>query len=99
MVVLVANDISSANDLSQREDSENLDSSDKELDGVVLGVSLNLVQVVLWSLERVKTKSFEGLKDSLELRTSRRCKTFLNVYLLSELSNDLRPENSLGDKG
>lgn len=99
MVVLVANDISSANNLTKRENSQNLDSSNKELDRVLLGVGLDQVNVVSWSLEGVHTEGLESLNNSLELGTGRRSKTFLNVNLLSKLSNDLGPEDGLGDEG
>lgn len=97
VVVLVSNNMSSANDLTQGEDTNNLDSSDKELDRVLLGVGLESLNVVSWSLESVKATSLEGLENSLELSTRRRSKSFLNVNLLSKLSNNLGPEDSLGD--
>lgn len=97
--MLVANDLSAANDLTQREQSQNLDGTDEELDRVLLGVGLHSLDVVCWALESVKTKGLEGLKDGLELGTSRGSKALLEVDLLAELGNNLGPENGLGDKG
>ena len=99
LVVPVANNLSSANDLAEREKTENLDGTNQELDGVVARVSLDGLNVVLGSLEGVQAKGLEGLEDGLELRAGRGGKALLDVDLLAELGNNLRPENGLRNKG
>ena len=96
--MLVANNLSSANNLTQRENSKNLNSSNKELDGVFLGVSLEKIEVVSWSLERIQAEGLESLKNSLELSSGRRSKTFLDVDLLSKLNYNLGPKDRLRNK-
>ncbi len=99
LVVPVANNLSSANDLAEREKTENLDGTNQELDRVVARVSLDGLNVVLGSLEGVQAKGLEGLEDGLKLRAGRGGKALLDVDLLAELGNNLRPENGLRNKG
>lgn len=96
--MLISNNFPSTDNLTQGEDSKDLYGSNKELNRVLLGVSLQKVNVVFWLLESVKTKSLEGLQNRLKLRTSRRCEAFLDVNLLCKFNNNLRPENGLGNK-
>lgn len=88
---LVANDVSSANDLTEGEETENLDTVGSVSESISLGDRLSGVNDLL-GLESERLKGVEQvLVDRLELRNRRGSKALLEVDLLSKLTGDLGP--------
>lgn len=94
---LVTNEVSSANNLTEGEETENLDTVGGVLEDIVLGDGLSTVNDLLGfegvGLDRVE----DGLVHGLELGDSGGSKALLEVDLLSELTSDLGPVDSMVD--
>lgn len=95
---LVANDVSSADNLTEGEETEDLDTVGSVSESVSLGDGLSAVNDLL-GLEGVRLDGVEQvLVDRLELRKRGGSKALLEVDLLSELTGDLGPvDGTVGD--
>lgn len=95
---LVANDVSSANDLSESKETEDLDAVGGVSQNVSLGDGLGAVNDLL-GLDGVRLDGVEQvLVDGLELANGGGSKALLEVDLLAELAGDLGPvDGTVGD--
>lgn len=95
---LVTNDVSSANDLTEGEETENLDTVGSVSESISLGDGLSGIDDLL-GLEGETLDGVEQvLVDGLDLRNRRGSKALLEVDLLSELTGDLGPvDGTVGD--